>query len=308
VRAAACLTLVIAGGCSPLLGIQDPSSRGDAGGSDTGIDGSDGGHIDGRLELSLGDVKLARDQIVNLHVRLIHSDNTSEDVTDRARLDSSNTASVTAGSGHIDGLAPGTATVTATLGDATVATLKATVTAFTCHPVINEFATGSAARGADDEFVEIYNPCAHMVTVEGWTLDYRGPNAGIGALDAHQMITLTGMMMPGDLRLYAGSAYQGTSVAQWASGAGLGQNDGAVGLRSGVADLGPIVDSVAYGTVVADNPFLEGNAAAQVANGKSAARLPFDGRDDDATAARDGDNALDFTVVTTPTPNKRNAP
>ncbi|HEY1585064.1 MAG TPA: hypothetical protein VGH63_05200, partial [Polyangia bacterium] len=41
-----------------------------------------------------------------------------------------------------------------------------------CHLVINEVQTGTTQTGTE-EFVEIYNPCAGTITVDGWKLAYR---------------------------------------------------------------------------------------------------------------------------------------
>jgi len=61
------------------------------------------------------------------------------------------------------------------------------------------------------------------------------------------------------------------------------------------------VDSVAYGTVTAGHPFIEGAAASTLSDGSSIARLPFDGNDTNA-------NNLDFMLVAAPTPRTTNAP
>ena len=73
---------------------------------------------------------------------------------------------------------------------------------------------------------------------------------------------------------------------------------GGLGLRGGPKDTGPLVDAVAYGTVVAGFPFAEGAAAPALAAGKSVART-FDGNDTDA-------NATDLVLVAVPTPRAPN--
>jgi hypothetical protein len=69
----------------------------------------------------------------------------------------------------------------------------------------------------------------------------------------------------------------------------------------------PLVDAVAYGTVLAGHPFIETNPTPPMAHGRSASRLPFDGKDD-GDATHDGDGAADFMILQTPTPRAPNAP
>jgi hypothetical protein len=142
------------------------------------------------------------------------------------------------------------------------------------------------------------------MSVMGWTLNYRGANA-IGATDSTPMVMLTGTMAADEVRLYAGVGYTGTTPAPldtWPGSSGvLGINNGAVGLRSGPKDTGPLVDSIAYGTVTAGHPFVEGHATPVLGAGLSASRLPFDGKDE-------GDATVDFVVGSKMTPGALNAP
>ncbi len=300
-------------GCSPLLGIEDPKPAGDAGTPDSPVDGApiDGALIDAPagdfLQISLGDFKLAKQQVVRFRVQRMLAGGGMADVTDDASYSADSSAVALGAKGTVSGVETGNATITVTLAGAASATVRATVSTFTCHPVINEFTTGTALGGGDDELIEIYNPCANAITVTDWTLNYRSANA-IGATDTHLLVTLDGQLLPGALRVYGGSAYTGQAVARWMTGNGMQQNNGAIGLRSGPVDTGPIVDAVGYGTVTPGNPFLETKAMAGMANGMSASRLPYDGKDDDATDAVDGDNSIDFRVVATPTPGALNAP
>lgn len=268
---------------------------GDGGGGTDAVGASD------RLTFSLTDFTLAQAQTVRLHVLLVHLDGTRGDVTENAMYTSDNeTFAAISGKGLIKGGSqPGSATITARLGAAMTATLKATTTSALCHPVINELLTGSVVAGSD-EWVEIYNPCTNVVDVSGWTLVYRGPNT-TGAQDTAVLITLNGQMAPGDLRLYAGTAYPGVSDGMFAGGTGLASSDGAVGLRAGPKDTGPLVDSMAYGAVSPMNPFIEANPIPAMAAGKSASRLPFDGKDDN-------NGATDFEIISTPTPRALNVP
>ena len=278
-------------GCSMLLGIEDPSSG--------GAPPSD------HLVFSSADFKISQLQTVRLHVLHVHLDGTMDDVTAAATYSSENDAIAAIGGPGviIGGSQAGTATIKASLGTATPAAVKATVTANPCHPVINEVVTGSSASPVD-EWVEIYNPCTNPIDVTGWTLDYRGANVIPPTPDSTLMVTLAGSMQPGDFRLYAGAKYQGMSDAVWSDtnvNGLIGQMNGAIALRDGPKDTGALVDSLAYGMVSPMNPFIEGNPAMMMSNGLSASRLPFDGNDTN-------DNSADFMVISTPTPRTFNAP
>lgn len=324
-RAAARLIAIVLGGvlagCSPILGIEDPVARGDAGSIDTPtpIDGSVDGvtnidaAIDGppavdHLVFNVTDFRLAKQQLVRFHVQLVRAAGGMQDVTSMATYSTDQPTLISFGTkGTLSSSATsGRAAITASFAGATSATVNATVSSFSCHPVINEFQTGTVTS-ADDEFIEIYNPCTTMINVQDWTLNYRAANA-IGGMDTHELILLAGMMTPGELRVYGGSAYTGTSLDTWPSGFGMAQRDGAIGLRSGPTDTGPLVDSVGYGAAMVGNPFIEVKAMATMANGMSGSRLPFDGRDDDPAGAADGDNSADFAVVATLTPGALNTP
>lgn len=311
-RAAVCLALVTVG-CSSLLGIQDPSAGTVDGGN---IDAPDGGGGSDTLLLSLGTAKLAQQQVVPLRVQRMPASGAAVDVTADATYvaDKANIVDLTT-KGKIIGATAGSVTITVTAPGAQAATLTATVSTFTCHPVINEFTTGAPATsgGADNEFIEVFNPCAAAVTVAGWTLNYRAATATTGA-DSHELATLATQMMPGEFRVYAGQTYPGAALFRWPTGFGMGQMAGALALRNGpsdtgVGDEGDIVDAVAYGTTVgATHPFIETKALGDMANEKSASRLPFDGRDDAAAGSADGDNSIDFKIVATPTPGAANKP
>jgi hypothetical protein len=282
-------------GCSALLGIQNPSA-GDAG---TGSDADDAGSPD-RLGFSLGNLTIAQGQVVRFHVGATYADGGLQDVTATATYTSDNPSVATFGApGQLNaGTQAGTATITASLGTAMPATIRVTVTAATCHPVINELLVESNASTAE-EWVELLNPCATPIDVTTWTLVYRGAGTVTGP-DSSLLITLTGQMASGAIRLYAGPAYMGMNDGRWPNGA-LGGTDGAVGLRSGPRDSGPIVDAVAYGDVMSGHPFIETSPGPAMVNGRSAARLPFDGKDDNNTA-------VDFFIVMMPTPRAPNVP
>jgi hypothetical protein len=282
-----------------LLGIENPRARDDGGTDDAAVDApDDAGPPQDHLAFSVPNLRIARDQIARLHVQFIHADSTTEDVTASASYTTDQPGIATADAGRI--LATdqaGAAVITASMGGVAPARLAVTVTPEVCHPVINELQTASAAS-PDDEWAEIYNPCNSAIDVSGWTLNYRSAT-NTGATDNVPLITLAGQLAPGEIRLFAGPAYGGTSDGSWTGG--IGGTNGAVGLRAGAITTGPLVDAIAYGNVSPGHPFLEGSAAPAMVLGKSGARLPFDGKDD-------GNGATDITVVMTPTPRALNAP
>ncbi len=230
------------------------------------------------------------------------TDGTMQDATANATYGTDNPAVAVVGApGQIDGGSQaGTATISVSLGAARPGTVKVTVTPKSCRPVINEFQTGSATSGSD-EWVEILNPCTTAIDVDGWTLDYRAATT-VGGADTNLMITLVGQLAPGEIRLFAGQDFNGANDGKWPGATGImQQTNGAVALRMGPKDTGPIADAVAYGNVSGGHPFTEGAPAAAMANGRSAQRLPFDGRDDDNGAA-------DFMQGQAGTPRALNAP
>jgi hypothetical protein len=292
----AVLLLAVLGGCSSLLGIEDPRPAGDAG-PDASPDGMPPDH----LVFSVTAAKLAQGQILRLHVQAVLGDGTTQDATASASFSSSDpTVATITGPVLSTGSQAGSTTITAQLGTATPATMTVTVTTALCHLVINELATGSASSAAD-EYVEVYNGCAGAIDVNGWTLVYRSATAV--ATDSTMLVALTGQMASGDLRLYAGGGFRGNNDGMWGGGTSgmLQQNNGAIGLRDGPIDVGTLVDSVAYGAVSPGHPFIETNPTMAMMNGRSASRLPFDGNDTN-------DGAADFMIIATQTPHALNAP
>lgn len=313
-RAVGLLQISFVAGCASLLGIDDPKPRSD-GSSDAGVDAPDDAQSGtDHLAFSVGDIRIAQNQMVRLHVLHVHMDGSVDDVTSRADTRSADSAVAIVDMGVIRASAQtGATTITAALPPAAPATITVTVTSFACHPVINELTTGDtsgSSTAAADEWVEIYNPCTTMQDVTGWTLVYRAAGMVSGG-DTNLMATLEGQMAPGDFRLYAGVGFVGPSDATpWAGPSGTGimqQTTGSVGLRAGPVTTGPLVDSVAYGAVPPGHPFIETNPTPPMAHGRSASRLPFDGKDD-GDATHDGDGAADFVIILTPTPRAPNAP
>jgi hypothetical protein len=253
-----------------------------------------------RITLSLGDFRMAQLQRVRLHAIAVLTDSTMLDVTASATYSTDNAAVAAVGApGEVDaGSQAGMATISAGLGAARAGTVVVTVTAKQCRPVINEFQTGTAAS-ADDEWVEILNPCTAAIDVNGWTLVHRGANT-TGTQDSNLMMTLTGQLAPGELKLFAGPTFGGANDGQWTTGF-LGQANGGIALRMGPRDTGPIADALTYGLVAAMHPFTEGTSIPAMVNDRTAQRLPFDGRDDDS-------GSTDFQQVMMGSPRTFNVP
>jgi Bacterial Ig-like domain (group 2) len=257
------------------------------------------------LMFGAASVNIKKGQRVHLRTIAVLTDGRMQDATANAMYESSNSVVATVSApGQIDGGSQdGMATITASLLGARPASVTVKVSTALCVPVINELQAGSDASAAD-EWVEIINPCTTPVNVAGWSLVYRGAGVGPTGTDSNLMISLAGTMAPSEIRLYAGADYPGTNAtARWTVATGfMGQNNGAVALRTAGLNAGMINDKVAYGAVVAGHLFQEGTALLAMVNGRSEARLPFDGKDDD-------NGGVDFTqLANSGTPGTTNAP
>ena len=264
------------------------------------VDATVGPKAADHIVISVGNMTVMTNQRAFIRAQLVFTDLTTSDVTFSADWTSDNTAVMTTTDfGDLTGVAPGTATLTAT-DDGVSGSIVVTVTAVPCHPVINEIQTGSATSAAD-EWVEVINPCATAIDVTGFTLDYRSANA-TGTTDTNQMIALSGTMTSMSTRLFCGGSVPPELLCDdsWASGF-MQQNNGGVGLRNGPKDTGTLVDSSAYGAVLPGHPFVEGTVSPALANGKVLARLPYDGHDEN-------NNNGDFKVITAATPGDLNFP
>lgn len=171
-----------------------------------------------------------------------------------------------------------------------------------CGIKVNEIVTATLHAGtkaATDEFVEIYNSCATSQNLTGWSLAYRSAsnNGGATKPDIVLVADLKKTISPGGFLVWSGTAYSGPSDGALANG--LADTGGGVAI---VDNNNYIVDSVAYGPVVASHNYLEGSAAplppVTEQPGTAIARIP-DGTDSD-------DNQNDFQLTTKPTPKAAN--
>jgi hypothetical protein len=169
---------------------------------------------------------------------------------------------------------------------------------------VNELLTASKSRSGTqlngDEFVELFNVCPGAQSLSGWKLVYRsaGNNGSPSTGDIVLVRNLVQTLRGGDFMVWGGPQY--TGAKEGVLGSGLSDSGGGVAV---IDTTNQIVDSVAYGPVVASHNFIEGSGPAPLppvsqVPGSSIARLP-DGHDRD-------DNAADFTVSTTPTPHASN--
>ncbi len=264
--------------------------------SDT-IDATVGPPEADHLLLSIGNFTLAQQQRVQLHATAVFTDGSKQDATNSVTWDSSAPAIATVTTGQVDAQTSGDATITASATGVAPVSVLATVSILACHPVINEVQSGSSAS-ASAEFAEIYNPCTVPIVVQDFTLVYRAAT-DIDATDTNFLITLTGTMAPGEIRLFAGNGFTGGTDGSWGAGV-MQQNNGALGLRDGPINTGLLVDAMAYGVVTVGHPFIENTASAGLVNGKTLSRLPFDGNDTNA--------GTNFALTTGGTPRTLNAP
>ncbi|MBS1124358.1 MAG: LigC protein, partial [Deltaproteobacteria bacterium] len=250
------------------------------------------------LLLTIGNFSLSQQQRVQLHASAVFTDGSTQDATGSVAWSTSAPAVATVLAGQVDAQQQGgDATITASTPGVPPASVVASVSNVACHPVINEVQSGTSAS-ASAEYAEIYNPCTVAIDVTSWSLVYRAAT-DIDATDTNALITLSGTMAPGELRLFAGSGFGGANDGSWGAGV-MQQNNGALGLRNGPPSTGPLVDSMAYGTVTAGHPFVETAASAPLVNGKTLSRLPFDGNDTNAGA--------NFALTSPGTPRNLNAP
>ena len=158
---------------------------------------------------------------------------------------------------------------------------------------VNELVTATTAS-ANDEFIELFNPCFVPVNLNGWRLVYR---SAAGTTDS-VLVNWTGTVIPArSYLLYVSTAYGGGANDGVYNAASMSATGGGVAVRN---PANAIIDSVGYGT--ATNIFVEGTAAPAptvvAPPGRSIGRLP-NGVDTNV-------NASDFHVTTAVTPRAAN--
>jgi hypothetical protein len=179
------------------------------------------------------------------------------------------------------------------------------------HVVISEVQVAGTG-GANDEFIEVYNPTSSAVDLSTWSIQYK---SAIGAFSAVSKKNLTGTVPGFGFLLIANSSYTGTVAADVSHNsfqlASSGGNVFLVNDQTQVTDASDpnIVDRVAYGT--GDSP--EGTAVTPPSSGGSIERkakgnatavsLASGGSDIDFGNSFDtDDNSADFVLQTVSNP------
>lgn len=180
-----------------------------------------------------------------------------------------------------------------------VATLPlATLTAVAAAPdhlLISEVVTGGAS--ASDELIEIYNPTATPLPLEGLELVYVSASGATvsrraaWALGAPPVEPQAHLLIANEAGVYA-------SIADVTYATGMAATGGSVALR--IQGATTAIDAVGWGT--ATGTWLEGVPAPAPAPGSSIERLP--GGALGSTQDTD-DNATDFALLTVPDPQNR---
>ncbi len=129
----------------------------------------------------------------------------------------------------------GTPTATGTVTNTPTATTTA-ATGSATSVVISEFRTRGPS-GAEDEFVEIYNPTSNPVDISGWIIS--GSNSS-GTVQNRATIPAATLLRSGQYYLIAHNSYTGTVSPNLRYGTSI-SNDGGIALLNSTGD---IVDEV----------------------------------------------------------------
>ncbi|MDB4968283.1 MAG: LigC protein [Myxococcales bacterium] len=158
------------------------------------------------------------------------------------------------------------------------------------HVVVNEVKTAGSAS-ANDEYIELYNPCALPVNLTNWRLIYHSQTgtADVGIVTFAKTIPGKGYFLVAETMCGCSAMADQTYAAGKLSGTA-----GGVGLKNA---LNALVDSVGYGAGTT-NEFVEGAPAPAPATGQSTARTP--------NGADTNKNNVDFVIASTPTPKAAN--
>ena len=163
------------------------------------------------------------------------------------------------------------------------------------HLVISEVVTGGASAG--DELIELYNPTAVPLPLEGLELVYASAS---GATVSRRAAWELGAppIPPGHHVLVANELGIYAPIADAVYGSGMAASGGSVALR--IQGASTAIDAVGWGTAASN--WLEGTPAPAPGSGSSLERLP--GGPAGSTQDTD-DNTADF--VERPVPDPQNA-
>lgn len=167
------------------------------------------------------------------------------------------------------------------------------------HLVVSELVTGAAS--ASDEFIEVYNPTAEPLPLEGLELVYVSASGlsvsrrAAWEAGAPELSPGGHLLIANELGIYAG-------IADALYGTGMAAAGGSVALR--IQGASSAIDAIGWGT--ASSTWLEGSPAPAPAPGASLERLPGGA----LGSTRDTDNnAADFVERAVPDPqNLASAP
>jgi hypothetical protein len=174
----------------------------------------------------------------------------------------------------------------------------AAVDAVVGHLVISELVTGGAS--ASDELIEVYNPSAEALPLEGLELVYvTASGATISRRAAWSLGAVS--VPPGGHLLVANELGVFAPVADAVYASGMAATGGSVALR--IQGAATAIDALGWGT--ATSTWLEGAPAPAPAAGASLERRP--GGEAGSTIDTD-DNAADFLVRSVPDPQNASSP
>lgn len=166
------------------------------------------------------------------------------------------------------------------------------------HLVISEVATGGAS--ASDEFVEIYNPSATQLPLEGLELIYVSATGATVTRKAAWAAGAPGVP-PGAHVLVANADGAFAAIGDVTYANGLAATGGSVAIR--IQGASSAIDAVGWGT--AASAWLEGAPAAAHAPGGSLERLPGGGQ---GSGQDTQNNAVDFVELAVPDPQNASSP
>lgn len=166
------------------------------------------------------------------------------------------------------------------------------------HLLISELLTGAAS--ASDELIEIYNPTAGSLPLEGLELVYVTAS---GATITHKAAWASGAagVPAGAHLLVANEAGAYAPIADLTYASGLAATGGSVALR--IQGASSAIDAVGWGT--AASTWLEGTSAPAAPVGSSLERLPGGSR---GSGQDTDDNLVDFVVRAAPDPQNSGSP
>lgn len=163
------------------------------------------------------------------------------------------------------------------------------------HLVINELQISGGAGHTTDDFIELYNPTASPIDLQGMRLVKR---AAASTSDTTIKSWTGSTIIPSHgYYLWANSNYSTIPTQPNATTSQSLANNNSVALRRGPADTGTVLDSVAWGS--AQNGLVEGQAfpANPPAKQSLARKIGNDSVPQDTN-----NNADDFYIVAAPTP------